>query len=67
MAAGLRIDTLKFAKRLTEAGLPPAAAEAIVEGLNDADLSELAMKADIADVRAELAAFSPRRERSSPR
>jgi hypothetical protein len=57
VAAGLRIDTLKFAKRLTEAGLPPAAAEAIVEGLNDADFSELAMKTDIADVRAELAAF----------
>ena len=52
MAAGLRIDTLKFAKRLTEAGLPPAAAEAIVEGLNDADLSELATKADC-DVETE--------------
>ena len=64
MAAGLRIDTLKFAKRLTEAGLPPAAAEAIVEGLNDADFPEVATKSDIAgtksdiaEVRAELAAF----------
>jgi hypothetical protein len=55
MAAALRIDTLKFAKRLTEAGLSPAAAEAIVEGLNDADFSELATKSDIAEVKAEIA------------
>jgi DNA-binding transcriptional MerR regulator len=61
MPAALRLDTLKFAKRLTEAGLPPAAAEAIVEGLNDSDLSELATKAElqtsIAEVRAEIAAL----------
>lgn len=56
MPAALRLDTLKFAKRLTEAGLPAAAAEAIVEGLNDADTSELASKADIGDVKAEIAA-----------
>jgi hypothetical protein len=55
VAAGLRIDTLKFAKRLTEAGLTPAAAEAIVEGLNDADFSELATKSDIAEARSEIA------------
>jgi hypothetical protein len=58
MASALRIDTLKFAKRLTEAGLPPAAAEAIVEGLNDSDLSELATKAElqseIGALRAEM-------------
>ena len=64
MASALRIDTLKFAKRLTEAGLPPAAAEAIVEGLNDSDLSELATKAELqseigtlrAEMKAEFAA-----------
>ena len=55
MAASLRIDTLKFARRLTDAGLSREAAEAIVEGLNEADLSELATKADIADLRTEIA------------
>jgi hypothetical protein len=54
----LRIDTLKFAKRLTEAGLTPAAAEAIVEGLSDSNLSELATKAElqseIGALRAEM-------------
>jgi len=62
--AALRTDTLKFAKRSTEAGLPPAAAEAIVEGLNDSDLSELATKAELqaeigalrSEMRAEFAA-----------
>jgi hypothetical protein len=47
MASALRHDTLKFAKRLTEAGLPSAAAEAIVEGLSESDLSELATKSDL--------------------
>jgi ribosomal protein L29 len=64
MPAMLRIDTLKFAKRLTDAGMDPRQAEALVEGLNEADTSEFAtkadiggVKADIAEVRAELAAF----------
>jgi hypothetical protein len=54
MAAALRLDTRKFAKRLTEAGLPPAAAEAIVEGLSDSDLSDLATKSDL---QAEIGAL----------
>jgi hypothetical protein len=54
MPAARRTDTLKFAKRLTDAGLSQAAAEAIVEGLSDADLSELATKSDIADVKAAI-------------
>ena len=65
MPAALRLDPLKFAKRLTDAGMPREAAEAIVEGLKDADLSELATKSDIAklitaisDLRADLYAAS---------
>jgi hypothetical protein len=64
MPAMLRIDTLKFAKRLTDAGMDRRQAEALVEGLNEADTSEFGTKADvgdlkaeIADVRGELAAF----------
>jgi len=55
--SALKLDKLKFAKRLTEAGLTPAAAEAIVEGLNEADTSQLATKTDIADVRSEIVAL----------
>lgn len=54
MPATLRIDTLKFAKRLTDAGLTREAAEAIVEGLNEADLSELAAKSDIGEVKTAI-------------
>ena len=64
MPAMLRIDTLKFANRLTDAGMDRRQAEALVEGLNDADTSEFATRADIgdgkpemADLRTELAAF----------
>lgn len=55
MASEFRIDTLKFARRLTEAGMDPRHAEAIVDGLSDADTSDLATKTDIAEVRAEIA------------
>ena len=44
MPAALRLDTLKFAKRLTDAGL----------GLNEADMSELATKADLTTTTADL-------------
>ncbi|MBA3324567.1 MAG: hypothetical protein H0T41_04640 [Rhodobacteraceae bacterium] len=54
MPAALRLDTLKFAKRLTDAGLPREAAEAIVEGSNEADLSELATRADVAEVKTAI-------------
>lgn len=55
MSSSLKIDTLKFAKRLTEAGLDQRAAEAIVEGLAEADTSELATKSDVSALRADLA------------
>jgi molecular chaperone GrpE (heat shock protein) len=54
MPAMLRIDTLKFAKRLTDAGMDRRQAEALVEGLNEADTSEFATRADIGDVKAEI-------------
>ena len=54
MPAMLRIDTLKFARRLTEAGMDRRQAEAIVEGLSEADTSDLATKADVDAVRIEM-------------
>jgi hypothetical protein len=57
VAATLRIDTLKFVRKLTEAGMERRMAEAIVEGLAEADTSELATKADLAELKAELFRF----------
>jgi hypothetical protein len=54
MTATLRIDTLKFVRRLTEAGMERQMAEAIVEGLAEADMSEVATKADIARVESKI-------------
>lgn len=52
MSAALRIDTLKFVRRLTDAGMERPMAEAIVEGIAEADTSELATKADIGRLEA---------------
>jgi hypothetical protein len=54
MAATLRIDTLKFAKSLTDAGLSREAAEAIAQGVAGADVSDLATKTDIAELKADI-------------
>jgi hypothetical protein len=54
MAATSRIDTLKFAKSLTDAGLSREAAEAIAQGVAGADVSELATETDIAELRADI-------------
>ena len=56
MSAALRIDTLKFVRRLTDAGMERPMAEAIVEGIAEADTSELATKADISRLEAATAA-----------
>ena len=48
----MRIDTLKFVRRLTEAGMARPVAEAIADGLWEADASELATKADLAALEA---------------
>jgi hypothetical protein len=56
MAATLQIDTLNFVRRLTGAGMDRPLAEAIVEGLAEADTSELATKTDVTACRTELQA-----------
>ena len=53
----ITFDTLKFANRLKQVGVPSAHAEAEAEALADilqANLGELATKADILDVKKEL-------------
>ena len=57
MPAMLRIDTLKFARSLSDAGMDRRQAEALVQGLSDADTSDFATKADVGEVRAEVAAL----------
>ena len=57
MPAMIRFDTLKFAQRVTEAGLPRAAAEAIAAGLAEADTSELATKQDVVALKADISAL----------
>jgi hypothetical protein len=48
-------DTLKFSKRLKEAGFTESQAEALAEAIKDAGgEAELATKADIADVKRNL-------------
>ena len=54
MPVAIKIDTLKFARRLTDAGMDPRQAEAIVEGLSEADTSELAVRPDLARVETKL-------------
>lgn len=55
MPAMLRIDTLKFARSLSDAGMDRRQAEALVQGLSDADTSDFATKADVGEGRAEVA------------
>ncbi|MEM6944055.1 MAG: hypothetical protein AAF565_09945 [Pseudomonadota bacterium] len=50
-----RIDTLKFARSLKEAGADEKLAEAIASGLNDADVSELTTKSDLLDLELRIA------------
>lgn len=57
MANALHIDTLKFARKLAEAGLDQKAAEAIAEGVAEADTSQLATKQDLAVLKTDLSEF----------
>jgi len=53
----LTFDTLKFARRLKEAGMDPRLAEEQAEALAEAleaNLENLATKADIADLRKDM-------------
>jgi hypothetical protein len=57
--AAFAFDTLRFANRLKEAGVPPAQAEAEASALADAfaeaiKTSELATKADMEAIRREI-------------
>ena len=54
MAHAIQIDTLAFAKRLQAAGADERLAEAIVEGITDADTSSLATKEDLRQVETAI-------------
>jgi hypothetical protein len=54
MSAALRVDALKFVRRLTDVGLERNVAEAIVEGLSDIDSPDLATRADLEAIKSEL-------------
>ncbi len=56
MAHALQIDTLAFSKKLREAGADERLAGAIVEGITAADISELATKSDLGEVKADVKA-----------
>ena len=54
MVAAFQIDTLAYAKKLKDAGADERLAEAIVEGLMNADTSTLATKEDLRETKDEL-------------
>ena len=56
------LDTLAAARRLTDAGIKPEHADAIVDAVRQAAdaPTEMATKADIADLRTELGALEAR-------
>lgn len=63
----MAFDTLSYARRLKQAGLPEAQAEAIADATRELVLSDFvttadiaAVKSDLAAVRAELAAVEQR-------
>ena len=51
------IDTLTLKTDLLDGGMPEPQATAIVKALANADVGQLATKADIADVRTEIEAL----------
>ena len=54
MVAAFQIDTLAYAKKLKDAGADERLAEAIVEGLMNADTSTLTTKEDLRETKDEL-------------
>ena len=64
MKKSLAIDTLRFAKRLEEAGTPRSTADAMAEALNDELVDHLLTKADLAEallpIHKQLAAADSR-------
>jgi hypothetical protein len=51
----LHIDTLKLARKLATAGLDRGVAEALADGIGEIDTSDVATKADIAELKTDLA------------
>jgi hypothetical protein len=51
----MAIDTLKFARRLQEAGVPPKQAEAEAEAIQEALETATATKSDIVELKGEIA------------
>jgi len=54
MSATLRIDTLKFVRKLTDAGMDRNMAEALADGFAEADMSDLVTKADLLAAKSDL-------------
>src|SRR3954454_23256808 len=52
----MSFDTLSYARRLKQAGLPEAQAEAIADATRELVVQDVATKADLAAMRADLAA-----------
>ena len=53
----IKIDTLKFARQLNEAGMHPRQVETIVERLPRADTSDLAIKRGIGVLNSVIVGF----------
>src|SRR4051794_30818674 len=53
----MSFDTLSYARRLKQAGLPEAQAEAIADATRELVVQDVATKADLAAVRADMAAL----------
>ena len=60
MASAPAFDTLAYARRLKGAGVDEAQAEAHAEAVRDAITEGVATKADIADVRTDIAHLESR-------
>ena len=52
----MAFDTLSYARRLKEAGVPDAQAEAMADATRELVVSDFASKADIAALKADIAA-----------
>lgn len=48
------IDTLRYARKLKDAGVPPDQAEAMADAIGSELVDQLATKADLGNLRAEL-------------
>ena len=56
----MAFDTLSYARRLKEAGVPERQAEAMADATRELVMQDIANKADIAAVKAEIGALEQR-------